>query len=257
MFETSKTISVSTESSKSESVSMNSRANSISDLLDSDGDLVNKDSLSNWLVDGGWAGCMDIDEDGFLDLFFVLNVAKLVDGDEVVSGLGDLIVFNSEIFLGNLFGSLFELKKIDINISVGDVVSSSLLSSAGAESCVAGGANSLWSGLNIGDEEISLLSHSSWSVDSISSGLSDVEWLLSLLDVSDSLGGGGINSEWSLLNDIDVGGSSNWDSVSVGSDKGGGEWELSSKSSSSKVASNISVKESGSLNGCSESSGIN
>ena len=104
--------------------------------MDSDGDLVNKDSLSNWLVDGGWAGCMDIDKDGFLDLFFVLNVAKLVDSDEVVSSLGDLIIFNSEIFLGNLFGSLFELKKIDINISVGDVVSSSLLRSAGTESCV-------------------------------------------------------------------------------------------------------------------------
>ena len=109
---------------------------SISDLLGSDGNLVNKDSLNKWLVDGSWAGSSDINEDGFLDLFFVLNVAKLVDGDEVVSGLGDLIILNSEIFLGNLFGSLFELKKIDINISVGDVVSSSLLRSAGAESCV-------------------------------------------------------------------------------------------------------------------------
>ena len=108
----------------------------ITNLMGCDGNSVMIDSLSNWLVDGSWAGCMDINEDGFLDLFFVLNVAKLVDGDEVVSGLGDLIVFNSEIFLGNLFGSLFELKKIDINISVGDVVSSSLLRSAGAESCV-------------------------------------------------------------------------------------------------------------------------
>ena len=71
-----------------------------------------------------------------------------------------------------------------------------------------------------------------------------MEWLLSLLDVSDSLSGGGINSEWSFLNDIDVCGCSNWDSVSVGSDKGGGEWKLSSKSSSSEVTSNISSKES-------------
>ena len=71
-----------------------------------------------------------------------------------------------------------------------------------------------------------------------------MEWLLPLLDVSDSLGGGGINSIWSFLNDIDVSGSSNWDSVSVGSDKGSGEWELSSKSFSSEVTSNISSEES-------------
>ena len=216
----------------------------ITNLLGCDGNLVNIDSLSKWLVDGSWAGCMDINEDGFLDLFFVLNVAKLVDGDEVVSGLGDTIMLNSETFRGNLFGSLLELKEININISTDSVVSSSVLGSAGGGNVVAGGADNLWSDLNIGHKEISLFGDSSSSVLSISSGLSDVEWLLSLLDVSDSLGGGGINSEWSFLNDIDVCGSSNWDSVSEGSDNGGGEWERSSKSFSSTVTSKISSKES-------------
>ena len=215
----------------------------ITNLMGCDGNSVMIDSLSNWLVDGSWAGCMDINEDGFLDLFFVLNVAKLVDGDEVVSGLGDLVMFNSEAFLGNLFGSLLELKEININISVDNVESSSVLGSAGGDSVVAGGVDSLWSVLNISDKEISLFGDSSSSVESISSGLSGVEWLLSLLDVSDSLGGGGINSVWSFLNDIDVCGSSNWDSVTVGSDNGGGEWERSSKISSSEVTSKISSKE--------------
>ena len=167
-----------------------------------------------------------------------------MEGDEVVSGLGDLIIFNSEVFLGNLFGSLLELKEFNILISADNIESSSVLGSTGGDCIVAGGIYSLWSVLNISNEEIFLFSHSSWSVDSISSGLSDVEWLLSLLDVSDSLGGGGINSVWSFLNDIDVCGSSNWDSVSEASDKGGGEWELSSKSFSSEVTSNISFKES-------------
>ena len=107
--------------------------------MSSDGNLVNKDSLNKWLVDGSWASSSDINEDGFLDLFFILNVAKLVDGDEVVSGLGDLIIFDSEVFLSNLFGSLLELKEINILISADNIESSSVLGSAGGDCIVAGG----------------------------------------------------------------------------------------------------------------------
>ena len=135
-----------------------------------------------------------------------------MEGDEVVSGLGDLIIFNSEVFLGNLFGSLLELKEFNILISADNIESSSVLGSTGGDCIVAGGIYSLWSVLNISNKEIFLFSHSTWRVDSISSSLSDVEWLLSLLDVSDSLSGGGINSVWSFLNDIDVCGCSNWNS---------------------------------------------
>ena len=133
---------------------------SISNLLGSDGNLVNVDSLSKWLVDGSWAGSSDINEDGFLDLFFVLNVAKFVEGDEVVSGLGDLIIFNSEVFLGNLFGSLLELKEINILISADNIESSSVLSSADGDCVVAGGAKSLWSVLNTTDKGWVIFGHS-------------------------------------------------------------------------------------------------
>ena len=132
-------------------------------------------------------------------------------------------MFNSEIFNGNILGSLTELIESKSFISVDDVKSSSILGSAGGGSVVAGRLNCLWSELNIGNKEIALLGHSSWSVESISSGLSDMEWLLSLLKVVDSLGGGGINSEWLFNNDILMCTSSNKVSVSVSSNSGGGE----------------------------------
>lgn len=166
-----------------------STTNSITNLLGCDGNFVDKDSLSDWLVDDSWAFCWYSNKDGFFDIFFVLNFAKLVDGEEVVSGLGDLVMFNSEVFLGDILGSLIELIESISSISVDDVESSSILGSAGGGSVVAGGLESLWSVLNIGNKEIALLGHSSWSVVSISSGLSGVESLLSVLNVVDLLGG--------------------------------------------------------------------
>ena len=77
-----------------------------------------------------------------------------------IVGLGDLIIFNSEVFLGNLFGSLLELKEIDILISADNVESSSVLSSAGGDCVVAGGAQSLWSVLNTTDKGWCIFGHS-------------------------------------------------------------------------------------------------
>ena len=48
--------------------------------------------------------------DNLLNFFFVLNVAELVDGDEVVSGLGDFVELNGEVLLGDFLLSLLELE---------------------------------------------------------------------------------------------------------------------------------------------------
>ena len=228
----------------------------VANLGDSDGKLVDEDLLGEWSVDGLLADSWDVDEDSLLDLFFVLNVAELVDGDEVVSGLGDLVELDGEVLLGDLLGSLLELEEFKFLVIGDNVVSGSVLNSVNLNSVVSGGVDLLWSGLNLGHEGVSLLGDELWSVLGVSSGLGDVSWLLSDLLVGDGLGGGGINSVLLLLDGVDVCGGGNWDSVSVGSDEGSGEWEGGGEVLGSKVASNVSLEESRSLDGLSESWGI-
>ena len=50
---------------------------------------------------------------------------------------------------------------------------------------------------------------------------------------------------------------SNWDGVSVSSNKGSGEWEVTSKCLSSEVTSSIASNDSGTTSSCLESSNIN
>ena len=229
----------------------------VANLGDSDSNLGDEDLLGKWLVDSLLADGSNWNMDNLLNLFFELNVAELVDGDEVVSGLGDFVELNGEVLLGDFLLSLLELEEFEGLVISDNVVSGSVLNSLSSDSVVSGGIDLLWSSLDFGDEGVSLLGHELWGVLGVSSSLSDVFWLLSNLLVGDSLGGGGIDSEFLLLGNVNVLGGSNWDSVSVGSDKGGRKWEGGGKVLASEVASDVSLEESRSLDGSVESWGVN
>ena len=184
-------------------------------------DLVNEVSLADFSLLGDIDGLELVNEDGLLNLNLSGGVAELVDGDEVVSGGGDLIecdlgVDNVDKFVVDLEGVNFGLSLLSNNI-----VSSDVLFTLNTLGGPGGAVDFLELDGWVGDESVSGSLLNSVIPDGGLGGASVESWLLSLLDVSDGSGGGSILSESALLGDWVVVGVEDW--LVIPGHGGGGE----------------------------------
>ena len=155
-------------------------------------------------------GLLLVNKGGLSDLNLSGGVAELVDGEDVISGLGDGVVCDLRVddvdeLVVNSEGVNLSISGLNNNIKSGAV-----LNSSGGLGGVGGAVDNLVLDGWVGDEDVSDSVLNLVVVDGGGGGPVVVSWGLSLLDIGDGSVGSSIKSEWSGLGDVLVVGVEDW-----------------------------------------------